>query len=118
MTSLTTMQQYIFEETRTYIPQLLRIDYRQDHEFITHEEWNNISNGRLKIEMIREQGPFCARCNKWNDIRDLTIDHRYTEWMGYSKQYYQTLENRQLMCRRCHKLKVVMENAFRNRVGG
>lgn len=55
MTTLTTQQQYIFEETRTYMPKLLRINYLHEHEFSIPEESNNAANERLKIAMVRER---------------------------------------------------------------
>lgn len=74
------------------------------------------NNGKRKLSMVQNTGPFCARCKQWKDIGDLTVDHIIPRKMGLQGGQYQTPENRQLLCTECQYLKCALEQWFKRRI--
>lgn len=76
-------------------------------------------NGKRKFAMIQVTGPFCARCHKWKEYDELTVDHIVPRKMGFHQGkhgQYQSPENRQLLCINCQRMKYCLEHWFKNRI--
>lgn len=72
---------------------------------------------KKKIRLIKERGPYCARChNLYEDSDSFTLDHIIPSYFGLKVSYYRKDTNLQLLCYDCQRTKNALEHAFHKRI--
>lgn len=76
------------------------------------------NGGRKKVRIIKERGPFCARCRSFYDDSDsFTLDHIIPSFMGLKGTYYRKETNLQVLCYNCQRMKCRLEQWYRDKFG-
>lgn len=76
------------------------------------------NGGRKKVRLIKERGPYCARCHDfYEDSDSFSLDHIIPCFMGLKRSYYSKDTNLQVLCYPCQHIKAVLEQWYRDKFG-
>lgn len=68
-----------------------------------------------KLKLVIRFGNICQRCESWELVDNLTLDHISPKFLCQNTQYNSD-GNKQLLCKTCHKQKSKYENNFLSRM--
>ncbi|HZD33700.1 MAG TPA: HNH endonuclease signature motif containing protein [Nitrososphaeraceae archaeon] len=68
-----------------------------------------------KLKLVIQFGNSCRKCRSWERVDDLTLDHISPKFLCH-KTYYNSDNNKQLLCKACHEQKSKQENNFMSRM--
>jgi hypothetical protein len=68
-----------------------------------------------KLKLVIQFGNLCQKCRNWESVDNLTLDHIFPKFLCHNT-YYNSHNNKQLLCSTCHKQKSKNERSAMSRM--